>query len=325
VVLVHNEVNILADFMAHYRRMGPVQFLVIEDGSDDGSRGFLEAQPDVSIFTPKPGSTYEQHKRAWRSETLDLFGTGRWCLVPDADEHLVWRGAETRPFERLIGDLEAEGAEGLAATMVDMYADRPIADHVGGGGRLLHDFPLFDDPLLDPLAYRLQLSKPGFHRKFGTPDMIATGGMRDRVFFAPSASHNMLGRVLLRNSIRKSRTPRGRVYFRERVIATLTQPRRGTPPLNLTKLPLLRWPRGAKFNGGTHHLSRRLPLSCEHGVLMHFAITRGMDGIRYIAERGQHAKQGTYYRAMSDLGHVNPVYHGTSRYRDSESFRGFFE
>jgi len=68
----------------------------------------------------------------------------------------------------------------------------------------------------------------------------------------------------------------------------------------------------------------RIPLSLEHGVLMHFALTRGTEGIRYIVERGQHAFQADYYRAMSEYSHINPVYSGTSSYFGTPSFRVFF-
>ena len=324
LVLVHNEVNILPQFFAHYRSFGALRFLVVDDHSTDGSREYLVAQPDVTVFKPKPGSSYAEHKRAWRREPLDAFGIGRWCLVPDADEHLVWNGFEHRSFHALVSDMEIERADGLFATMVDMYADKPIAFHVSAGGRLSDEFPLFDDPRKDDLAYRLQMSRARFHRRFGTPDMITTGGMRDRLFFAGRNAHSAFGRMLLRNSMAKSRSPRGAAYLRERIICALTRTDKRRRPLNLTKLPLLRWPGGAEFNGGPHHLSRQIMLSSERAVLSHYPLTRGIDGVRYLAKRGQHAEQGRYYRVMEELGEINPVYFGTSRFEGSGSLKGFF-
>jgi hypothetical protein len=154
--------------------------------------------------------------------------------------------------------------------------------------------------------------------------MIATGGMRDRLFFPLGASCNPLGRLLLRNSIRRSMAPHGADYLHETIIRALCRPVSRRLPLNLTKLPLLRWRKGGKFNGGAHHLTKRLPLSRERGVLMHFPLTRGIEGIRYIAERGQHFGNAEHYRAMEAFGHINPVYPGTSRFQGTDKFQGFF-
>lgn len=324
ITLVHNEVNILPQFFEHYRAFGPIRFFMIDDNSTDGSRAYLEAQPDVSLFAPKPGSTYREHKQQWRSEPLDRFAVGRWCLAPDADEHLVWTNAETRPFSVLLSDLEREGAEGLMSIMVDMYCDRPLAEHVSGTGLLTEDFPLFDDPTIDPLAYRLRLPGQSFGRKFPTPAMITTGGMRDRVLMNGRAGQTALYRTLLRNSIRKSHAPCGWARARERLIYLLTSRAIALAPLNMTKLPLLKWQKGGKFNGGAHHLNLPLKLSHERAVLLHFPLTRGAIGARYTAQRGQHYSRSAYYRRVEEHERETPVYFGTTRFSGTLSLQGFF-
>ena len=151
LILVHNEFNILPQFFDHYRRFGAVQFLAIDDRSTDGSRAYLAAQPDVALFEPQDGTAYKSHKRQWRGEPLDAYGTGRWCIVPDVDEHLIWRGFEDRSFSDLVADLDREGAQGIAGTMVDMYADKPIAEHFSTDvPHWSTSFPYFDDPLKRP-------------------------------------------------------------------------------------------------------------------------------------------------------------------------------
>ncbi len=322
--MVHNEINILPQFFEHYRAFGPIQFLMIDDRSTDGSRAYLEAQPDVSLFTPRPGSTYRQHKQQWRSEPLDLYAQGRWCIVPDVDEHLVWKNAETRPFTALLADLEQEGVQGLSAVMVDMYCDRPISEHVSTGSPLREDFPLFDDPATDPLAYRSRLPSQSFRGKYPTPTMIITGGMRDRVLMNGRADETALYRTLLRNSIHKFHEPRGMTLARARLVYLLTWRSRALAPLNLTKLPLLKWQKGGKFNGGAHHLNLPLKLSSERAVLMHFPLTRGATGARYTAQRGQHYSQAAYYHLVEDHERESPVYIGTKRYTGTKSLQGFF-
>lgn len=322
--LVHNEMNILPQFFAHYRSLGPMRFLAIDDRSSDGSRDFLAAQPDVSLFSPTEGTAYKTHKKQWRSEPLDRFAAGRWCVIPDVDEHLVWRDFETRSLAQLIGDLERDGVEGIAATMVDMYADKPIGEHISSGAPLIEDFPYFDDPLKDPAAYRAMLPGRGFRRKFPTPLMCAMGGMRDRIAGRGIKVHPALGRWMLNGSIQRHFMPDGTAYARE-ALAYLLGRARGKPrPLDLSKLPLLRWRLGGSFNGGAHHLSHRLRLAREKAVLLHFALTKGAGGIDYTVNRAQHAEGSGYYGVLKPLVDVNPMYHGSTKYVGSECLAGFY-
>src|SRR5690606_11798491 len=108
----------------------------------DGSRAFLEAQRDVIIFEPIKGSSYSRDKRHWRAELLDQFCNGRWVVVPDVDEHLVFRDCETRRLPALITELEREGAEAFHATMVDMYRDQPLDRQIHDHATLLDSFPM---------------------------------------------------------------------------------------------------------------------------------------------------------------------------------------
>ena len=112
LVLTHNEGAVLVDFFRHYRAIGRMNFLVVDDRSDDGTFDFLMNQPDATIFRPKEGSNYAQHKREWRAILLDHFADDRWAIVPDVDEHLIWHDFETRSLHALLNDLESEGAEG---------------------------------------------------------------------------------------------------------------------------------------------------------------------------------------------------------------------
>jgi hypothetical protein len=57
---LRNECPRLAHFLRHYRALGVGHFLIVDNGSDDGSGAFLADQPDVSL------------------------GAGRW--------HALWRG-----------------------------------------------------------------------------------------------------------------------------------------------------------------------------------------------------------------------------------------
>ena len=48
---LRNEKVRLPFFLRYYRDLGIDHFLIIDNGSDDGSREYLAEQPDVSVWT----------------------------------------------------------------------------------------------------------------------------------------------------------------------------------------------------------------------------------------------------------------------------------
>jgi len=327
LVLVHNEAHLLPDLFAHYRAMGPIHFLVVDDRSTDTTRALLATQPDVTLFEPVDGSTYAKHKRDWRGSLLDAFAPGKWCLVIDADERLVWRGYPQRSLAALISDLEANGAEALIAAMLDMYADCAIADHIARPGPLITQFPCYDDPRKDVMAYRIALTPKAFRRKFPMPNTILMGGMRDRMFAALTGRVGLITRLLQRGALSRPRQIAANALPIANLITRLTRPRGPSPPLNLTKVPLVKWRTSLRYNGGAHHVSANLKPAGEFGVLLHYAITQGADGVAYLANRGQHAAGGGYYRSILDKGtlsNLNPVYSGTSHLTSIADLDPFF-
>lgn len=166
VVLAHNELLIFPDFLRHYREIGVDRFLIVDDRSTDGSVEFLQNQVDVTIFAPIEGSTYQKDKRFWRAELLDTYCSCKWVVVPDVDEHFVYKGIdEGRDLFALARALEDEGAEALHAVMLDMYCDMPLQDHQFRGGRLIDEFPMFDGP---DYYFRIA-APPRFRKKYPTP------------------------------------------------------------------------------------------------------------------------------------------------------------
>nr|WP_282563353.1 glycosyltransferase family 2 protein [Gymnodinialimonas phycosphaerae] len=326
-MLVHNEAHLLPDLFAHYRAMGSVQYVVIDDRSTDTTRAIVQDQPDVTLFEPLDGSTYARDKRDWRGSLLDALASGKWCVVIDADERLVWRGYPERTLSDLIATMEAQGAQALIATMLDMYADTSIADHVSHDAPLAKTFPCYDDPQRDPLAYRAALTPKRFRQKFPLPNSVLMGGMRDRLFDASGHRHSYLTRLLQSKVLTRPRHVPDAALLGAALVTRLTRPRGDKPPLNLTKVPLVKWRTGLRYNGGAHHLSANLPLAHEAGVLLHFPVTRGLEGIAYLANRGQHASGGGYYRSILESGalsDVNPVYAGTSTLTDIAQLEPFF-
>ncbi len=326
LALAHNEANIIGPFLEHYRALGPVSFVIVDDHSTDGTREFLEAQDDVTIYQPKPGSSYARDKRAWRSEILDSCAHGKWCLVPDIDEHLVYRGMERTPLPEFIAGLEEEGAEALFCIMVDMYADRPLAEHVFEGGsleELRRAFPLFDR--LEGWNYRFIMPERKYRKRFPTPQRHVSGGLYERLISTHRRKPGPLRRFFLIRYADLS-TPLNlseKEYRMNALARRILRPFHPGPKrtLDLTKLALIRWKAGMRFAGGAHVVDRELRLSERRGVLLHYKFTRGDNGIRYLVERGQHARAGAYYSGLlsEKVLHRSPVGAPTTAFRGEAS------
>ncbi|MEJ2309580.1 MAG: glycosyltransferase family 2 protein [Gammaproteobacteria bacterium] len=324
IALLHNEKNILPDFLQHYRSLGNVAFFIVDDRSDDGSRELLERQPDVTLFEPEEWSSYKEHKREWRSDLLDSYADGRWVMVPDLDEHFVYHDMERLDLAGLTGLLEAEGAEALLTIMVDMYADKPLSGHHYAGGGLLEAFPYFDADTDPVTGYRLLPPATRFLKKYPTPRILAFGGMRDRLFFSRSSSAAGFQALMLRKYAHMKRplNPGPFDRFMNSLARRTTRSLFSSEPFVCSKIGLLKWSRGMRFSGGAHAVTARLRTSESIAAFLHFKFTKGVAGIEYIANRGQHAGEGLYYKQIlhnAELLERSPVFESSVRFVSSAS------
>ncbi|KMK66347.1 glycosyltransferase family 2 protein [Puniceibacterium sp. IMCC21224] len=326
VVLLHNELNILPEFLAHYRQICDPAFLIVDDHSTDGSTEYLTDQPDVTVFRPRSGSTFGAHKAEWRGELLDHYGTGKWCLVPDLDEHFLWAGMEHQTLADYIAAVEAEGARAVATLMLDMYADAPLSAHMhpAESDILLRErFPLFDGPAPFPDGY-FRRPPSARRRAFPTPQISFSGGVRNRLFhFHPeqiTALQLWAARFLgLDGPVTPGLADLPGLWIARRLLRGMLK-----GSLNTTKLGLIRWQKGLRFNGGAHKLSGVVPLSESIAVFLHYPFTRGRAGVEYIAARGQHAEGARAYKSLLEgegLDH-SPVCATTRRYDGVASLAG---
>ncbi|MCB2051864.1 MAG: glycosyltransferase family 2 protein [Novosphingobium sp.] len=328
VALAHNEANLIAPFLAHYRALGPMHFLIVDDRSTDGTREMLLAQPDVTLLSPLEGSTYARHKLDWRRQILDRHAAGKWVLLPDLDEHFVFAGMEDQPLAAYLAALEAEGAEAVLTVMIDMYADLPLSDHVyprDATQTLLQAFPWFDGPGPAPHGYHFLYGSAKARRAAATPPLLVHGGLRDRLFRVPERRPGRLAMALLDGvaGLNGPVTPRGAALLKHRLSRRLT---RGffKGALEMQKLGLCRWRPGTRFMGA-HRLCENYRMSESIAAFLHFKFTRGTAGLAYTAARGQHFADSRHYRDMLDATEIlgrSPVFEGSRRYEGSPSLQG---
>jgi hypothetical protein len=144
--VVRNESLRLPYLLSYYRQLGFDRFMLVDNDSTDGTTEFLQQQPDVILFHTEdhfgepPGAGL-----IWKNTILDRFCNGRWTLVADADELLVWSGSEHETVQQLTRKLDECSAEVLFTIMLDMYSDKPFGE-IGyhPGLRFLDFAPFFD-------------------------------------------------------------------------------------------------------------------------------------------------------------------------------------
>lgn len=120
ICVVLNEMERMKVFLEHYRRMGIKRFAVLDNGSTDGTIGYLKRQNDVELFQTK--DFFESRiKMGWINRIIAYYGTSRWYLVVDADELLVWQGMEESDIKSVVRCLKKQRITRARALMVDMY------------------------------------------------------------------------------------------------------------------------------------------------------------------------------------------------------------
>lgn len=122
---VRNERIRLPYFLDYYRGLGVGQFLIVDNGSDDGTTAYLAAQQDVSLW--RTGASYQRARYGadWLNWLLTRFGHDHWTLTADVDEFFVYPFCDTRPLRALTDWLDGDGQKSFPAMMLDMYPKGP--------------------------------------------------------------------------------------------------------------------------------------------------------------------------------------------------------
>lgn len=163
----------LPHWLAHHRGLGVDHFLIVDNGSTDGTLDMLRVEPDVTVW--RTGESYRAARFGvdWLGALQAAHGAGRWGLTLDADELLIYPHWEERPLAALAAELDRRGQPALGALMVELYPPGRLSQARIGPGRS----PLDVLTLFDAGPYRARRQRPA-------RNLWVQGGPRARAFFA---------------------------------------------------------------------------------------------------------------------------------------------
>ncbi len=170
---VRNEIIRLPHFLEHYRSLGVHHFLIVDNGSDDGTAEYLAAQPDVSLWHTTHSYKKSRFGVDWLTWLQIKYGHGHWCLTVDADEILIYPHHDTRSLSQLTKELDQAEKQSYGAMMLDMYPK---------GGLDARPYVAGQNPFeilrwFDADNYHGQMQED-------LQNLWIQGGVRERVFFA---------------------------------------------------------------------------------------------------------------------------------------------
>nr|WP_171233548.1 glycosyltransferase family 2 protein [Ruegeria sp. HKCCA4812] len=171
-VTLRNEIIRLPWFFRHYRALGVDHFLIVDNGSDDGSSEYLQDQPDVSVWRTHSSYRGSRFGLDWLTWLQMRYGHRHWCLMVDADELLVYAHCDTRSLHDLTTWLDRHGKIGFGTLMLDLYPKGPLGDAAY-------------DPDTDPTNLLCWFDAGPYRAQRQSPmgNLWVQGGARERMFF----------------------------------------------------------------------------------------------------------------------------------------------
>ena len=150
ITVVRNEMTMLPHFLQHYRDLGVQCFMMVDNCSDDGTREYLYQQTDVILYSTDTEYKSSHYGVAWQQAILGNHCLGKWVLLVDADELLVFENCETRTLEEFVADIDEEGCNAAMTLMIDMYPANDLDDANFLESKPFESAAWFDkEPLID--------------------------------------------------------------------------------------------------------------------------------------------------------------------------------
>jgi Glycosyl transferase family 2 len=179
VCLVRDGLPWLEPFIEHYFSLGARHIVFLDNGSADATVSVAASHDNVTIL--RSSLPFKRFELLLRQYLIERFGKGRWSLCADVDELFDYPYSDVIGLDSLLGYLKTNSYTAVAAQMLDMFPEDPLADR---GGRPENAFQanhiLYD---LSALKRKDIQKHSGRNNVFGSTDIdCLAGGIRDIVF-----------------------------------------------------------------------------------------------------------------------------------------------
>lgn len=173
LTVVRDDLERMKLFYQHYHNLGVKQFVVIDNGSTDGTMEWVSKQQGTRCYAVQ-AKFQSERKVAWIEKALALTGYNRWYIVVDSDELLDYIGSEQHQVKDLILHAKDNGFKLLNGYMLDMYSDQPLFTEECGCNEIVSRFRYFDVSGYYPKNYHSRI--------IDTEINSLRGGPRARLF-----------------------------------------------------------------------------------------------------------------------------------------------
>lgn len=170
---LRNERVRLPYFLSYYRKLGVRHFVLVDNGSDDGSGDYLNTQKDVTLFSTTASYRTARFGTDWLNWLQRRYAHDHWTLTVDVDEFFVYPFCDTRPLLALTDWLDSLESRAFSAMQIDMYPRGDIREQEYREGQN----PLEIVKWFDSTNYTI--SKNADYK-----NLWIQGGPRARTFFA---------------------------------------------------------------------------------------------------------------------------------------------
>jgi glycosyltransferase involved in cell wall biosynthesis len=289
--VVKDEALRLPYFLEYYRALGVSDFLIVDNGSTDGTDAILDEAPDVVRFHTTASYAASRCGIHWVNALLGTYAHRKWALHVDADELLVL------PAQATLSDvtmaLDRDGYTALFCPMLDMYSDRPIGAVTYATGQ-----PFVEaTPYCDRHYWEI---KPTSLDRLGSVQRQFVGGPRHRLIYrhhyTPNRWHHEAVRLLAGLHNRLIRPITGRALSK------------WAPAPWSFKTPLAKWSGGktdtSYINSHKIHTERTAP---AFGALLHFKYFQDFgDRVQAAIASGEHVNGSAEYHQYARYLSENP-------------------